>query len=282
MRAVSVIVVGFVAIVAIACGGSSRPAASDEAGYLSATLDVFSSQARSAGDGSDLENVGDSLNDASNQMGRLRPPDDVHSAHDELRRQLAEAGKAFLQAGPDELKTPSPQLQKASLRFQNAYKEWSLAVKQHYGVVVTRITDASMEPALCADDFLAFDAVDGATVVERWEVILLRFPLDKNRNFVKRVIGLPGETVEVQSGGDIYIDGARLEGDTYALAKPNYTFGPLTIPKGNYFVLGDNRRNSYDSHAWASAAGGSSTVARENVLGIVPADMKGCRQQGGA
>jgi len=72
--------------------------------------------------------------------------------------------------------------------------------------------------------------------------MLCRFHLDPDRDFIKRVIGVPGDTVEVRDGV-VFINGSPLE-ENYILSTPNYTYGPKTVPEGMYWVLGDNRRNS--------------------------------------
>jgi signal peptidase I len=76
--------------------------------------------------------------------------------------------------------------------------------------------------------------------------------------FIKRVIGLPGETIEIKDG-KVFIDGDILVED-FAHAKPKYTLSEKTIPEDEYFVLGDNRNNSNDSHSWG-------TVPRDNFIG---------------
>ncbi len=83
-------------------------------------------------------------------------------------------------------------------------------------------------------------------------------PGTPERDFIKRVIGLPGDTVEVRSC-TVFVNGLPLQ-ENYIQEPPAYTYGPTTVPKGQYFVLGDNRNNSSDSHAWG-------TVPKENIIG---------------
>lgn len=76
--------------------------------------------------------------------------------------------------------------------------------------------------------------------------------------YIKRIIGLPGETVEVKEG-KVFIDGEALAED-YIQGPPKYLFGPETIPADAYFVLGDNRNSSADSHIWGY-------LPSENIIG---------------
>jgi len=82
----------------------------------------------------------------------------------------------------------------------------------------------------------------------RGDVVVFRFPSEPSRDFIKRIVGEPGETVEIKEGL-LYIDGKVLK-EPYINTRMHYDFGPVTVPPKHYFVLGDNRNNSYDSHSW--------------------------------
>lgn len=81
---------------------------------------------------------------------------------------------------------------------------------------------------------------------ERFDVVICHYPDRGNTNFVKRVVGLPGDIVAIQDG-KLIVNGVVYE-EEYITHRPNYTLEPYTVPEGKYFVLGDNRSNSNDSH----------------------------------
>lgn len=136
-----------------------------------------------------------------------------------------------------------------------------------------KIPTGSMEPNLLIGDHLLVNkfvfapTATGAErvllpmrTVRRGDVIVFKYPEEPDRDFIKRVIGLPGETVEVRDRR-VLIDGEPIE-DPYA----HYLFpamsgggsgfdvrqryGPVTVPDGHYFMMGDNRDNSEDSRYW--------------------------------
>jgi signal peptidase I len=86
---------------------------------------------------------------------------------------------------------------------------------------------------------------------EHGDIIVFRFPEDPSKDFIKRVAGLPGDTVEVR-GQTLYRNGEPVD-EPYLTLHPGPTrknFGPQTVPEDHYFVLGDNRFNSHDSRFW--------------------------------
>ncbi len=101
---------------------------------------------------------------------------------------------------------------------------------------------------------------------KRGDIIIFKYPDDPRENYVKRVIGLPGETVEIIEG-KVYIskDGEKLEDplyEPYLYEIPLGSYGPYTVPEDSYFVMGDNRNNSWDSRKWVNTF-----VPEENIIG---------------
>lgn len=84
---------------------------------------------------------------------------------------------------------------------------------------------------------------------QRGDVIVFQFPQDPTRDFVKRIIGLPGETISVDRG-QVYIDGQALPAEAYVEYPSDIPAGPLTLGEDEYFVMGDNRAGSSDSRSW--------------------------------
>jgi signal peptidase I len=83
---------------------------------------------------------------------------------------------------------------------------------------------------------------------ERGDVIVFVPPSNATQDYIKRVIGLPGERVEIVEGR-VLINGTPLQ-ELYPLNRGSYSFGPVTVGQDEYFVLGDNRDASSDSHSW--------------------------------
>ena len=85
---------------------------------------------------------------------------------------------------------------------------------------------------------------------ERFDIIIFKYPDDESQLFIKRLIGLPGETVEIIDG-KVYINGSEEPlDDSFTAEVPKGNFGPYVVPEDSYFMLGDNRQNSKDSRFW--------------------------------
>lgn len=93
---------------------------------------------------------------------------------------------------------------------------------------------------------------------QRGDILTLNPPVKSTRPFVKRVIGLPGETVDIKKG-KVYIDGVLLD-EPYIEESFTYSMAAVTIPEGEYFVLGDNRDISEDSHIFGP-------ISRKSIIG---------------
>ncbi len=137
-----------------------------------------------------------------------------------------------------------------------------------------KIPTGSMEPNLLIGDHLLVNKfVTAPTMfgferallptreVRRGDIIVFKYPEEPERDFIKRVIGLPGETLEL-TNKQVHINGEPID-EPYAHFMqppstdgtaqpwdPRHTFGPVTVPDGHYFMMGDNRDNSQDSRFW--------------------------------
>lgn len=112
-----------------------------------------------------------------------------------------------------------------------------------------RIDGISMEPNFQNGQFLIINKLSYQLgEPKRGDVIVFHYPRDPSRDFIKRVIGVPGQTVEVRSG-QVIIDGKPID-EPYGPAPGSYDAPPTLVPPNQLFVLGDNRNNSSDSHSW--------------------------------
>ncbi len=83
---------------------------------------------------------------------------------------------------------------------------------------------------------------------KRGDIVIFPYPDEPETTYVKRVIGLPGETVEIKNGF-VYIDGEPIE-EPYLKEEMRGRYGPYEVPEGCYFMMGDNRNSSQDSRKW--------------------------------
>ena len=130
-------------------------------------------------------------------------------------------------------------------------------VLTQFVIINVRVPSRSMENTIMTKDrLIGFRFSYWFDEPQRGDIILFSYPVDEKQTYIKRVIGLPGETVEIRDG-KIYIDGSSepLEEDylkeTWTWENDGYTF---KVPEGCYFVLGDNRNDSEDGRFWAQIA----------------------------
>jgi signal peptidase I len=121
-----------------------------------------------------------------------------------------------------------------------------------------RIEGYSMLPTLKEGEYVIIDKLSYyLDDPQRGDIIVLHYPNDPSRDFIKRVIGVPGDHIEIGEGA-VKVNGVTLE-EPYINAEPSYS-GTWDVPGASYFVLGDNRNNSSDSHSW-------SFLPRDDIVG---------------
>lgn len=151
-----------------------------------------------------------------------------------------------------------------------------------YLVQAFKIPSGSMEDTLAIGDHLLVNKfiygtkipfVDKSVIKlrdpQRGDVIVFEYPEDPSKDFIKRVVGLPGDVVEgrdkkVFVNGKPYENVHEVHKELMVIPKemnPRDTFGPVTVPANSYFVMGDNRDRSYDSRFWGF-------VGREKIKGL--------------
>lgn len=122
------------------------------------------------------------------------------------------------------------------------------------------IPSGSMEPTLVKGDRIIVNKLTyHISEPKRGDIIVFKYPLNPKRDFIKRVIGLPGETLEIRDS-KVFINGRVIE-QPYLPAGLKYEkFPSVKIPKDQYFMMGDNRNNSEDSRSWG-------TLPKKNIIG---------------
>ena len=126
-----------------------------------------------------------------------------------------------------------------------------------------KVEGTSMMPALTDQERIfinKFTYQFGVESIQRGDLVVFWFPLDPSKSYIKRVIGLPGDTVAID-GGIVIVNGKRLTEDYIPKRYRDYqSMSPMRVALGDYFVLGDHRISSNDSRAgW--------TVPRKNIYG---------------
>ena len=180
---------------------------------------------------------------------------------------------------PDNLNDEKP-MPDAAPKKKNLYREYaeSIAIAillalviRTYLVQAFKIPSGSMEDTLVIGDHLLVNKFIYGTKLpfsdkrvikfrdpKRGDIIVFEYPEDPSKDFIKRVVGTPGDVVEekdktVYVNGKVYVNPHEVHKEKELIPKemnPRDNFGPVTVPPNSYFVMGDNRDRSYDSRFW--------------------------------
>ena len=121
-----------------------------------------------------------------------------------------------------------------------------------------QVRGSSMEPTLRDGQYLVISKlVYWVHPPERGDIIVFQPPNNPSDDYIKRIVGLPGERIEIRNGA-VWVDGSLIE-ESYLTDLGSYS-GAWTLGDGEHFVLGDNRNNSSDSHSWG-------VLPQENIIG---------------
>lgn len=135
---------------------------------------------------------------------------------------------------------------------------------QNYVIINAQIPSPSMEKTVMTGDRIFGNRLAYFnSEPKRFDIVIFRFPDDESKLYIKRIIGLPGETVDVVEG-KVYINGSQEAlDDSFCFETPNGSYdGHWVVDENGYFMMGDNRNNSWDSRCWDNTC-----VQRDKILG---------------
>ena len=126
-----------------------------------------------------------------------------------------------------------------------------------------KVEGTSMMPTLVEGERIFINKITytlGSGRIDRGDTVVFWYPLDPSKSYIKRVIGIPGDTIEMYRG-EVYVNGSELS-EPYVPEeyRDNYSMPKTVIPMDKYFVMGDHRSSSNDSRAWGM-------VDRKNIYG---------------
>jgi len=156
--------------------------------------------------------------------------------------------------------TPTPTTEASSSSLRREVRAWTRDLLLALGLATViivflyqpvKVEGTSMAPLLTDQERIFINKfVYRFEPIERGDVVVFWYPLDRSKSFIKRVVGLPGETVEIRQGR-VYVDGQRLE-EPYVPVQytDSSAYGPVRVPAGEYFLMGDHRASSNDSRVF--------------------------------
>ena len=199
---------------------------------------------------------------------KLVPPPDLEALHRALGRHMHKMVTAY----------QSERFGQA-LTFDEPWNKWWNAAEDQYGVSLFQVLSPFMEPTICHDDVLVIPPTDGA--LDRWQLAVLKrgpsateYRPKERPQEILRVVGLPGESILVNQQG-VFVNGQLRTDDVYAVRQADYSFGPVTVPEGKYFLLGDKRWKAIDSRN-SGVIGAPTFYGPDRMIGELPASTRGC------
>lgn len=152
----------------------------------------------------------------------------------------------------------SSSIEKVPSKFEKFFKDWIIPIAiaaiaatmvRRYLLFKVYIPSESMYPTLTKGDQLFVTKIYNYDKIKRGDVLVFTYNQDgKEETLIKRVIGLPGDKIEINNQGEVFINGEKR--DEPYIQNPSPKTGSFQVPEGKYLFLGDNRRESYDSRFW--------------------------------
>lgn len=139
-----------------------------------------------------------------------------------------------------------------------------------YVLAVYKIEGESMNPLLVNGDRVVSDRlVYKLSSIERYDVVVMHSPAEPHKYLIKRIIGLPGETIRIDNGS-VTVNGRKIDDDFVPPElRSSETIDAITVPQGHYFVAGDNRMISNDSRVWTTQANHYPFIGERYILGKI-------------
>lgn len=177
-----------------------------------------------------------------------------------LGKEIFTIGKAKERLRVDVHDVQDEQITPPAPKRHNSLVEWivALLVALALSLLLTQVifvnavvpSESMMDAIHAGDRLIGYRLAYRAETPQRGDIIIFRYPDDERQLYVKRVIALPGEEVEIREG-QVYVNGQRLDESGYIKDDvPGGDYGPWQVPQASYFVMGDNRAHSWDSRYW--------------------------------
>jgi signal peptidase I len=207
--------------------------------------------------------VGTARLDASHQVRSSKTRGTESSRVNTTRRHMRNICTVFTKNGINLRSAKCGMLTKYSFRHKARVLTGGLLIAAGIAAVIivliylpVKIEGNSMTPLLSDHEAIVINrVVYHFEPIHRGDIVVFRYPLDATQSFIKRIVGLPGETVQIRQGF-VYVNGNWVpEPYVPSQYKDLSDFGPIQVPSGSYFVLGDRRNSSNDSRVFGTVAG---------------------------